>query len=632
MIRSGYSQVVLKDLTLSFPKVGFISILGRSGGGKTTLINIIGGLDKADSGKIYYNQSEILDYETFRREKIGIVFQHSNLIPHLNALDNVIVSMSDDKVDKQKIGRKILKDLGLTDCLKKLPQQMSGGQQQRVAIARMIAKNVDIIICDEPTGSLDEDTERNIIDIIKELSKEKLVLFVTHNSALAKKYSDRMINIKNFTVIEEVFDEEVFDSKVESTEEITVNKLYKKSTIWLSLKNLTGRYKHTLKYIFLATIIMLISSMSIVLEGNFFKRYLHEERVDKGLKSEIFDIKSEVKDKRLLSDLALINHVDHAAYLYNKHIKISSLDGSQTVRETAFENVEGNEYYQKILTDGRFPQKNDEVLTSAWGAISLLRDLGIGGDRLYDQYMTGEMTSTYVYHLIDDKLFKICEYGNPRIKIVGLVDDSKVYETKHTLYHVEGFTSLFEWPFAYWQRRVKLYKDDLYCDTHDEIINAVEKSKRFTINEEHKIQTNMVYKKIDSVLALSKATLYTVLILATISFISLLLTSLYERKYEVGLYRTIGYSEKNIMKILGLEMLIIGITSALIVFMLLIVFVLVAYSQFDYVSSFIDMFHSLEIFDIVLTIFAIVVFLVFIVTYGGNKIMLNKSIISNMEQ
>ncbi len=202
-IRKDKIQTVLKNVNVTFSNTGFVSILGSSGNGKTTLLNIVGGLDKLDSGKIYFNQQEILDFEKFRRERVGYVFQQFNLIDHLNIIDNVIISMDDHIENKKEIAKKILKDIGLEESFHKLPKHLSGGEQQRVAIARMIAKDVDIIICDEPTGSLDEETEKNIVGIIKELSKSKLVLFVTHNRKIAEEYSDRVILVDRGKLVED---------------------------------------------------------------------------------------------------------------------------------------------------------------------------------------------------------------------------------------------------------------------------------------------------------------------------------------------------------------------------------------------------------------------------------------------
>lgn len=619
-------QSVLKNLNLKLSNSGFISIIGSSGNGKTTLINIVAGLDGWDSGEVLFNKKKVSDYEKFRREKVGIVFQDSNLIPHLSAVDNVIVSMSDEKTNKREKAIEILEKLGLNDCLNKLPRQMSGGQQQRVAISRVIAKDPDIIICDEPTGNLDEETENKITEIIKELSKKKLVLFVTHNLKLAEKYSDRILKIKNGTVLDDDKDE-----PVSTSEKNDISKSYKKTSSWLSYKNLKGRYKHTLKYIFLASLIMFVTAMSIILEGEFFKRYTHELFVGKGLKNIFFDIKADDNKDDLIKELNSVNHVDYASYTYFRKLGISSTGGSKFVKQTGFENIEGNDYFKGILTDGRYPEKSDEVLMSSWGAISLLKDLNIGGERLYDQYMTGEFPSSRVYNIIDDKEFVIAEYGRPRIKIVGLVDDDKVYETSQILYYIDGFTSLFKVPLDSWVSGVKLYKDGLYKDTNQEIIKNISENYGIKVNEDYEKKLDAEYDKINSILNLSKMSLYIVLILALISFISIILTSLLERKFEVGLYRAIGYTKNNIIKILALEMITIGIISVFIVFILLMIFAGIMYGGIDYMDSFTEILESFNILKIFTALFSIVVALSLISTYGANKIILKKPVVSNLK-
>ncbi len=624
-IRKGQTQHVLKNLNATLPDKGFVAILGSSGNGKTTLANIIAGLDQCDAGKIYYNQTEIADYDAFRRQNIGIVFQDSNLIAHLNAVDNVIVSMSDERQDKKESAIRILKSLGLADCLKKLPKQLSGGQQQRVAIARMIAKDVDIIICDEPTGSLDSETEVKIAKIIKDIAKQKLVIFITHNLKLAETYSDVILQIKDGQALPSSLEVPIKAQKSQNTA-----KYYTARSTWLAIKNILGRYQHTLKNVLLAIFIMLVASMAIILQGDFFKRYLHQNWLGKGLKNAVLNIDKDADYEQLLADIMALEHVDYASYMYDHKIEISPTGGSLVVRKTSFENIAGNNYFSAIITDGRYPESADEVLMSAWGAIALLRDLGIGGDRLYDQYMTGAVDSANVFNLIDDKVFVISEYGRPRIKIVGLVADQKLHETSHILYHIDGFTDLFEWPFQRSRSAVKIYKDNLYRDTHESVIAAAIQNDSLIINKKYQEKVDAVYKKIDSVLALSKVTLYVILILAVISFVSLLLTALFERKYEIGLYRSIGYNKRNIMKVLALEMLIIGIVSVILVFILLLILAFVFYFKLDYITQFSDILISFQLFNIIAALLAIVVMLVIIVTFSGNKIILNKSILSNI--
>lgn len=624
-IRKDKYQKVLKNLNVQFPSKGFVSILGTSGGGKTTLLNIIGGLDGPDSGKIHFDETEILNHDDFRRDKVGFVFQDFNLVDHLNAVDNVILSMTDDVEHKKKRAREILAALELEDSFHKHPKQMSGGQRQRVAIARMIAKDVDIIVCDEPTGSLDELTSEKIINIIKDLSKDKLVIFVTHNRTLAETYSDQILELKNGKLNQETVLEDTH-----STGPIK-EKSYNKNCAWLARKNIIGRYPNTIRNILLISFIMLLSALTIILEGEFFKKYIHDISLDEGIKTIILDI----DDPKEYDNLPTFDMegVEHPAYSYGSYIDIapSNYESNRITSLTELEDITSNDYIEAILSDGRMPESPDEVLMTAHGAITLLKELKIGGERLYDQYMTGEVSSSYVYGLMDDKVFIIAEYGYPRMKVVGLIDDKKIHESHHTLYIMNGFTDLFEYPKGLYPSRIILYKNDLYRQANNQIIEAVEDIDGITLNQIHIKKINTIYNKIDSFLQLSKIALYLIIAIAAISFISLLYTSLFERKYEIGLYRSKGYNKRNITHIIGFEMLFICIISLMIVMASLVIFAFVAEENIDYLSSLNQVFEMMNISSILLVLSFITLVFVSIIIFIGNRRLLKQTVLSNMK-
>ena len=193
----------LKGINLQFRKNEFVSILGPSGCGKTTLLNIIGGLDKYTSGDLIINGRSTKDFkdrdwDTYRNHSIGFVFQSYNLIPHQSVLQNVELALSltgVSRAERKERAKKALEQVGLGNQLYKKPSQMSGGQMQRVAIARALVNNPDIILADEPTGALDTETSVQVMDILKEISKDKLIIMVTHNPELAEKYSTRIIRL-----------------------------------------------------------------------------------------------------------------------------------------------------------------------------------------------------------------------------------------------------------------------------------------------------------------------------------------------------------------------------------------------------------------------------------------------------
>ena len=193
--RAGDDKVVaLRDVDLAFRKNEFVSILGPSGCGKTTLLNIIGGLDHYTAGDLVINGKSTRtykdrDWDTYRNHSIGFVFQSYNLIPHQSVLQNVELALTLSgvpKAERRRRAKAALEQVGLGDQLRKKPSQMSGGQMQRVAIARALVNDPAIILADEPTGALDTETSVQVMDLLKEVAQDRLVIMVTHNPELAE--------------------------------------------------------------------------------------------------------------------------------------------------------------------------------------------------------------------------------------------------------------------------------------------------------------------------------------------------------------------------------------------------------------------------------------------------------------
>ncbi len=199
----------IKDLSVCFPRVGFVSILGESGSGKTTLLNIIGGLDRYTEGDLLAEGKSTKgfadsDWDNFRNKRIGFVFQCYNLIPHMTILQNVELPLQLAGVDAKERTKKaveVLTQVGLGGMVKKKPNELSGGQMQRVAIARALVNSPEIILADEPTGALDSETSIQIMEIIKDMAKDRCVIMVTHNEKLANQYSDRIIRMKDGEIV-----------------------------------------------------------------------------------------------------------------------------------------------------------------------------------------------------------------------------------------------------------------------------------------------------------------------------------------------------------------------------------------------------------------------------------------------
>ena len=272
------SVKALKGISIEFRENEFVSILGPSGCGKTTLLNIIGGLDHYTSGDLTIDgistkKYKDRDWDTYRNHRIGFVFQNYNLITHQSVLSNVELALTLSGVDKQTRRKKaieVLEKVGLKDQMHKKPNQMSGGQMQRVAIARALVNDPDILLADEPTGALDTKTSVQIMEILKEISKDRLIIMVTHNPELAEKYSTRIINLLDGEVTS---DSKPYSSKKEEKEKIKEEKRKAKKTSMsfltamnLSLNNLMTKKGRTILTAFAGSIgiigIALILSIS----------------------------------------------------------------------------------------------------------------------------------------------------------------------------------------------------------------------------------------------------------------------------------------------------------------------------------------------------------------------------------
>ena len=274
---TGDSKVeALKGITLQFRKSEFVSILGQSGCGKTTLLNIIGGLDRYTSGDLVINgkttkEFKDKDWDSYRNHSVGFVFQTYNLIPHQTILSNVELALTlsgVSKSDRRKKAIKALEDVGLGEQIHKKPNQLSGGQMQRVAIARALVNDPEIILADEPTGALDTKTSVQIMEILKKISKDRLIIMVTHNPELAEKYSSRIIRILDGKITDDsnpytVENEEKEDRTTKANSKVSMSFF---TALSLSLNNLMTKKGRTFLTAFAGSIgiigIALILSLS----------------------------------------------------------------------------------------------------------------------------------------------------------------------------------------------------------------------------------------------------------------------------------------------------------------------------------------------------------------------------------
>ena len=352
----------LRGIDLKFRQSEFVAILGPSGCGKTTLLNIIGGLDQYTSGDVIINNKSTKnfidkDWDAYRNHSIGFVFQSYNLIPHQTVLKNVEIALTISGVSKE-IRRaksiKALKEVGLGDQLNKRPNQLSGGQMQRVAIARALVNNPEIILADEPTGALDTETGMQVMEILKKISKDRLVIVVTHNPILAEKYSTRTIKMLDGKIIDDSLPLSK-NEKTKSKKETNSNPSMSFGTAFmLSLNNLFTKKGRTLLTAFAGSIgIMGIALILAVSQG--MTRYIDNVQED-ALASYPLTIEETSVDLTMLMKTFMdvgkssIEHEKDAVYkktaIYDMVTALSNLESRENDLKTFKKHLE-KEYKKK---------------------------------------------------------------------------------------------------------------------------------------------------------------------------------------------------------------------------------------------------------------------------------------------
>ena len=337
---SGDEKVeALKGIDIEFRKSEFVSILGQSGCGKTTLLNIIGGLDRYTDGDLIINGKSTKDFkdrdwDLYRNYSVGFVFQSYNLIPHQSVLANVELALTISgysKEEKRKKAVEALKSVGLEDKIHKKPNQLSGGQMQRVATARAIVNNPDIILADEPTGALDTKTSLQIMELLKEISKDKLIIMVTHNPELAEKYSNRIIKLVDGKVTD---DSNPYNGKKEKVRENSNKKKRKTqmkfaTALRLSLNNLMTKKGRTILTAFAGSIgiigIALILSLSSGM-NDYIKDIQKSTMVSYpiSIEAESMDVTSILSARKDMKTPKEIEHEKDAVYSNVSSIEMAS--------------------------------------------------------------------------------------------------------------------------------------------------------------------------------------------------------------------------------------------------------------------------------------------------------------------
>ena len=463
-----FIQKALDNVSINFRESEFVSILGPSGSGKTTLLNIIGGLDKYDSGDLIINEISTKkykdrDWDSYRNHRIGFVFQSYNLIHHQSVLKNVELALTLSgigKHERKKRATDALKEVGLGDHIHKKPNQMSGGQMQRVAIARALINNPDILLADEPTGALDSETSTQIMALLKKISKDKLVIMVTHNPELAKEYSNRIISLKDGKITD---DTNPYDGKSDTENKYVKPKKTSMSfftALSLSLNNLMTKKGRTFLTAFAGSIgiigIALILSLS-----NGVDRYIEKVQEDALTSYPLMIEKTTIDASSLMTSFMETNsNGDHKLdAIYSNNIMTDMM--STMYGEVTTNNLKGlKEYLEKykdldeyvndikysynldlqIYTEdslkvnpsnmmSAFGMNMDTSMTSPNQGIMIFNELSTNKELLESQYeiIKGRMPKNYdELVLIVDKNHEIVDYV---LYSIGLKDQKEIQET-----------------------------------------------------------------------------------------------------------------------------------------------------------------------------------------------------------
>lgn len=383
----GFSQRALDNVSISFRENEFVSILGESGGGKTTLLNIVGGLMRYDEGDLVIDGRSTKkfsdkDWDYYRNVRIGFIFQSYNLINHQSILDNVKLSLTlsnKNTGDAEERAIKALERVGLKEHIHKKPSALSGGQMQRVAIARALVNDPQIILADEPTGALDSETSIQIMDLLKELANDKLVIMVTHNKRLAEEYSTRIIGIKDGKIIS---DTNPYEAK-ESGDSFKISKIALKlrTALGLSLNNLLSKKARTFLTAFAGSI-GIIGIALIISISNGASDYIADNQRNV-LKSFPIDIESKS------IDLSSLTNIDNNVSKTNDRSKLSSNDIGLTNRS----KISGSGFENDLASFKEYLDKNEAELDEKIGNhfISYSYD---GGFDIFTKDSKGKLINT----------------------------------------------------------------------------------------------------------------------------------------------------------------------------------------------------------------------------------------------
>ena len=576
----------LNDINLDFENGELVSIIGESGSGKSTLMNIIGGLDSDYEGDIVVGGESLKglkDKDSYRKNKIGFVFQSFNLIPHLTILDNVTIALTLSNVsgaEKEKKAIEVLKKLGLEKHLKKKPNQLSGGQKQRVAIARALINDPEIILADEPTGALDSDTSKQILGILKKIADEgKLVIMVTHSEKIAK-ISSRIVEISDGKVIIDKKNEKYKkgDVAVEAKEkkEKKNGNLSLFQAIRLSFHNMWASKTKNFLMAFGVSIslvsLILMLSLGAGLTGYIsdlsnsfsspeivsvtktskipFGQYLNPGTFTT---DEILKIKDEINENISSKTNFQVETITNGwQQMYENSISFTTKDGKEIKEDIFFSYTTPPYYTDKNLVAGTLSGEENEIMLSS-NIVSLL------GVKDYEEVFNTPITLNLNFKNEDVKATLT------NVKITAIVDSNMFSDTLIMYANYNFFNNIVKHAS---DQEKELLPTSLYIKTDGiettKLINDYIKTREDLAGSLEESMLNM-FSEMMSTFSIAMVIISIIsLTVATIMILTVLYMSVSERTREIGTLKSIGARKRDIKTIFSTESFLIGLLSGLV--------------------------------------------------------------------
>lgn len=530
-----YDELIIDNLSISFPSTGMIIIVGDSGCGKTTLLNILGGIDQDYDGEILFDQQNIKTIKNYCRKHVGFIFQNFNLINWLNEKQNCLLTKFFTKIIFKRERENREAELELTNIMNKRPGILSGGQRQRVAMLRAMIKNVDILLCDEPTGSLDDNNAKKIFDLLKQEAKERLVIVITHNEQLAFKYATQIFSFQNGKLIgkNQQLDNKNFYYRLK--EKTSPFNLYQ-----LALLQYFANFIRNAK-ITTGLMIALICIMITFTFSNSLQSQIHLQ-LNNIFPNQLVSLQSSNKKVFSYDELIKLKNNSEITYLYGEMNDYEfmgiSLQKDYQVDKTIYISDMTKELKNNKLDMGREIRGDKEIVLSKTTAVHLKKD--------YQELLNQEI---YGYYLHDNMIRGIT------LKVVGISEENPIFDTIYLneLANVNHVCECFNVAI----KQVDFSIGMINIDNSVNVNECLKTLKKDNPQLKFKIAGEDIRAKVDGLLLQIQHILILFSSLAIVSACFLIGEVLYlsvvEKTKDIGIFKCFGASKRQIRLLVLLE-------------------------------------------------------------------------------